>query len=51
VDSDDAVNTKKQGKPVEMIYPDQEPNGIGVLILPNALALIKGAPHEETGNG
>src|SRR6059058_3962488 len=37
VDTDDGVNTKKQGKPVEMIYPDQEPNGIGVLILPNAL--------------
>src|SRR6266699_4929457 len=38
VDSDDAVNRKKQGKPVETIYPDQELNGIGVLILPNALA-------------
>src|SRR5881394_2617529 len=49
VDSDDAVNTRKQGKPVEMIYPDQEPNGIGVLILPNALAPIIGAPHEENG--
>ena len=49
VDSDDAVNTKKQGKPVEMIYPDQDPNGIGVLILPNAVALIKGAPYEENG--
>src|SRR6266481_2527482 len=49
VDSDDAVNTKKQGKPVEMIYPDQDPNGIGVLILPNAVALIKGAPHTESG--
>ena len=24
VDSDDAVNRKKQGKPVEMIYPDQD---------------------------
>ena len=36
VDSDDAVNTKKQGKPVEIIYPDQDSNGIGVLILPNA---------------
>src|SRR5437016_8177913 len=47
VDSDDAVNTKKQGKPVEMIYPDQEPDGIGVLILPNAVALIKGGPHAE----
>jgi len=49
VDSDDAVNTKKQGKPVEMIYPDQDPNGIGVLILPNAVALIKSAPHIENG--
>jgi iron(III) transport system substrate-binding protein len=49
VDSDDAVNRKKQGKPVEMIYPDQEPDGIGVLILPNAVALIKGSPHAENG--
>ncbi len=49
VDSDDAVNRKKQGKPVEIVYPDQEPNGIGVLILPNAAALIKGGPHPENG--
>src|SRR5467141_877921 len=49
VDSDDAVNRKKQGKPVEIIYPDQEPNGLGVLILPNAVALIKGGPHPENG--
>lgn len=49
VDSDDAVNRKKQGKPVEMIYPDQEPSGLGVLILPNAVALIKGSPHPENG--
>ncbi len=49
VDSDDAVNRKKQGKPVEMIYPDQDPNGLGVLILPNAVALIKGGFHPENG--
>src|SRR6266481_1149903 len=49
VDSDDAVNRKKQGKPVEIIYPDQEPNGLGVLILPNAVALIKGSAHAENG--
>src|SRR5881296_2021273 len=49
VDSDDAVNRKKQGKPVEMIYPDQDPSGLGVLILPNAVALIKGGPHPENG--
>src|SRR6266496_4484318 len=49
VDTDDAVNTKKQGKPVEIVYPDQDSNGIGVLILPNAVALIKGGPHAENG--
>lgn len=49
VDSDDAVNRKKQGKPVEIVYPDQDSNGLGVLILPNAVALIKGAPHAENG--
>src|SRR5206468_82373 len=49
VDSDDAVNRKKQGKPVEIIYPDQDANGLGVLILPNAVALIKGGPHPENG--
>ena len=49
VDTDDAVNRKKQGKPVEIIYPDQDSNGIGVLILPNAVALIKGGPHAENG--
>lgn len=49
VDSDDAVNLKKQGKPVEIIYPDQNPNGLGVLILPNAVVLIRGGPHAENG--
>jgi len=49
VDSDDAVNRKKQGKPVEMVYPDQDGDSLGVLILPNAVALIKGGPHAENG--
>src|SRR6266850_910728 len=49
VDSDDAVSGKKQGKPVDMIYPDQDPSGLGVLILPNAAALIKGSPIPENG--
>ena len=47
VDSDDAVNRMRQGKPVEMVYPDQEPNGIGCFIVPNAVVLIEGAPHPE----
>ena len=49
VDSDDAVSRIKQGKAVEIVYPDQEPEGLGCMILPNAAALINGAPHPEQG--
>jgi len=45
VDSDDAVNRMRQGKPVEMVYPDQAEKDIGCFIVPNAAVLIKGAPH------
>ena len=47
VDSDDAVNRMRQGKPVTMVYPDQGENGIGCFIVPNAAVLIKGASHPE----
>ncbi len=47
VDSDDAVNRMRQGKPVTMVYPDQEEDGIGCFIVPNAVMLIEGAPHPE----
>ncbi len=47
VDSDDAVNRMRQGRPVEMVYPDQEEGGLGCFIVPNAVVLIKGAPHAE----
>jgi iron(III) transport system substrate-binding protein len=49
VDSDDATNAIRDGKPVRQIYPDQEEGGLGCLVLPNAVVLIKGGPH--TGNG
>jgi iron(III) transport system substrate-binding protein len=45
VDSDDAVNRMRQGKPVDMICPDQASGQLGCLILPNAALLLKGAPH------
>ncbi|MCP4715814.1 MAG: extracellular solute-binding protein [Deltaproteobacteria bacterium] len=48
VDSDDAVNRMRQGKPITMIYPDQGENDIGCFIVPNAAVLIKGAPHPDT---
>ncbi len=45
VDSDDAFNRIQQNKPVEVVYPDQREGEAGVLIVPNALVLIKGGPH------
>ena len=30
-----------------VVYPDQ--TGIGTLVMPNAVALVKGAPHSEPG--
>ncbi len=48
-DSDDAANRMTQGKPVEMIYPDQGENEPGCFIVPNAVVLIHGGPHAEAG--
>jgi len=47
VDSDDAVSRIRQGKSIEMVYPDQGENDIGCLIVPNAVVLINGAKHPE----
>ncbi len=47
VDSDDAINRMRQGRPVKMVYPDQGKEGLGCFIVPNAAVLIKGAPHPE----
>ncbi len=47
VDSDDAVNRIRQGRPLTMIYPDQKKNQIGCFIVPNAAVLIKGSRHPK----
>ena len=47
VDSDDSIARARQGKNVATIYPDQGPDGIGTLVVPNGVALIKKAPHPE----
>lgn len=44
-DTDDAHVAIKMGKPVDIIYPDKE--GIGTLLIPNTVSLIKGAPHPQ----
>jgi len=49
VDSDDAVDRMRHGKPIDIVYPDQEEGEVGVLILPNAVALIRGGPNADNG--
>lgn len=44
-DTDDAWAAVDRGMPVAIVYPDQE--GEGTLVIPNAVALVKGAPHPE----
>lgn len=47
-DTDDANEMMLDNKPVKFIYPDQ--NGIGALVLPNSIALIKGGPNPANAN-
>ncbi|WP_156946440.1 extracellular solute-binding protein [Desulfitibacter alkalitolerans] len=46
-DTDDACIAVNRGDPVEIIIPDQD--GIGTLVIPNTVALIKGSPNPEEG--
>ena len=46
-DTDDANEAIKEGAPVEVIYPDQR--GMGTLVVPTTVVLLKGAPHPEAG--
>ncbi len=47
VDSDDVISRMRQGKNVEIVYPDQGKDGMGCLVVPNAVLLVKGSPHPE----
>ena len=44
-DSDDANVALEQNKPVAVVYPDQ--TGLGTLVMPNVVAILKGAPHPD----
>lgn len=46
-DTDDANGMMLKNKPVKMVYPDQD--GLGALVLPNTIALIKGGPNPANG--
>lgn len=44
-DTDDVNVAIQSGKPVKMLFPDI--GGIGTLLIPNTVALVKGAPHPK----
>lgn len=46
-DTDDANDALEEGKPVAMVFTDQD--GMGTLVIPNSVMLIKGAPNSENG--
>jgi iron(III) transport system substrate-binding protein len=47
-DTDDAYEALSDGKPVAIVFPDQEPGGLGTFFMPNALAIVASAPHPDT---
>jgi iron(III) transport system substrate-binding protein len=48
-DTDDANGAVEDGKPAKWLFPDQEPGGLGTLVIPNTVALVKGCPNPEAG--
>ncbi len=48
-DTDDANGAIEDGSPVKIVVPDQKEGQIGVLIIPNTVSLVRGAPNPEEG--
>lgn len=54
-DTDDAHEAVRAGKPVAIVFPDQEVNfpgrkePLGTFLIPNAAALVAGGPNPEAG--
>ena len=46
-DTDDAHVALSEGRPVEVVYPDQD--GLGTLVMPTSVVLMAGAPHPAAG--
>ena len=44
-DTDDAIIERETGRPIRIVFPDDAPGAMGTLLLPNTLAVVKGAPH------
>lgn len=48
-DTDDYRAAELAGKPVTMVVPDQGPDERGLILIPNTVGLVTGAPHAEAG--
>ena len=46
-DTDDAYVAMRKGAPVDILFPDQGENGMGTLVIPNTVAIIRGGPHPK----
>jgi iron(III) transport system substrate-binding protein len=48
-DTDDACGAIERGAPVAVVFPDQEQNALGTLVIPNTVALIANGPNPAEG--
>ncbi len=46
-DTDDAIVEIEKGMDVVIVYPDQQPEGLGTLFIPNTLSILKNCPHPQ----
>ncbi|GIW95688.1 MAG: iron transporter [Pirellulaceae bacterium] len=46
-DTDDAAIEIAKGGPVQIIWPDQDEQGIGTLLIPNTVAIVKSCRHPQ----
>lgn len=46
-DTDDFNVARENGHPVAVVYPDQGPDGMGSLLIPNTLCILEAARHSE----
>jgi iron(III) transport system substrate-binding protein len=46
-DTDDYHVALTKGHPVACVFPDQDAEGLGTMLIPNSVAIVAGAPHPE----
>ncbi len=46
-DTDDFHVALQKGHPVGVVFPDQQEGGIGTMLIPNSVAIVKGGPNPE----